>query len=54
LIDGKTYVGGRAFGVGPSIDSTGGYDNIFNLTSDMYTILSVCIYEVILGFVYSD
>jgi hypothetical protein len=38
--------GGKAFGVGPTIDSTEAYDVIFGTSNEMYQILSMCIYEV--------
>lgn len=47
-IETNKFVAGKAFGVGPSIDATDMFDNIFKINNNnsMYNILSMCIYEV--------
>ena len=47
-IDSNNFMEGKAFGVGPDNDVTSTYDKIFavNKESDVYQILSMCIYEV--------
>jgi hypothetical protein len=45
-IENNKYIEGKAFGVGPSSDSTESYDKIFKITNNMYKVLSMCIYEV--------
>jgi DNA-directed RNA polymerase subunit L len=45
-IEGNKYVESKAFGIGPSSDSTSVYDKIFHLNTDLYKVLSMCIYEV--------
>jgi hypothetical protein len=44
-IEGNKYVESQAFGVDPASDSTSMYDKIFNTNSEMYQILSMCVYE---------
>jgi len=44
-IDENKYLGGKAFGVGPTSDSTSSYDKVFHLNNKLYQVLSMCIYE---------
>jgi hypothetical protein len=45
-MDGKNFVEGKSFAVGPENDPTGVYDKVFNLSAKTYQILTFCIYEV--------
>lgn len=51
-IDNNKYVEGKAFGIGPTNDLTGQYDKLFELNTDIYQVLAMCIYEVSLLFLY--
>lgn len=46
IVDGDDYAEGHAFGIGPENDMTEAYDKIFGIKNHMYSVLSMCIYEV--------
>jgi hypothetical protein len=50
----NAYFEGSAFGTGPKIDPTEAYNSIFDLSDNMYSILSMCIYEVCILLANSD
>jgi hypothetical protein len=49
-IDNNKFTEGKAFGVGPTSDSTSAYDKVFSMNDNMFQILTLCVYEVSLGF----
>lgn len=45
-IEGNKFIESRAFGIGPASDSTNMYDKVFATGTNLYHVLSMCIYEV--------